>query len=280
MLFRIVAFLLLICVFDAGAQGPGEPVEVVLVDGTVLRGELIERSETQVVLEHALLGRIQVATSDLRSLRALDRERPGWRDDPDRNTIMLSPTTQTVGRGQRYFRNFELFILNFGVGASDRLDIVAGALFPISGEANLLAIGAKFMLLDRTKSPIGLAVAGNLSHLEDVDFGSGVAVVGFGSERSSLNFSVHRSFIRDGDPANYVMIGSELQSGPSTKVIAEFSTGLGALFDDDDDVEGFINLGFRWFGEDNSFTLTGIRPVGVDSGSFIAFPLAMYSRHF
>lgn len=278
---RLLAFSLLLLVARGSlAQEPGAQIEIQLRDGTILHGELIEKNDDSIVLEHRILGRLEIARADLLSLRDQEDAHSDWRSDPDRNTVMLSPTPQTIGRGKRYFRNFELFILNFGIGVHERVDIVAGALFPVSNEFNMAALGTKLMLLDRNRHPVGLAVAGNVARLDDFNFGSVAAIAGVGDDRRSLNVSIHQTFRDDDDAALFFMVGGDLQAGPSWKVVAEYTSGLSALFSDDDDIDGFLNLGFRWFGASSSFTLTGIRPIGVDTDSFLAFPLAMYSHHF
>ena len=49
---------------------------------------------------------------------------------------------------------------------------------------------------------------------------------------------------------------------------------------DDEDVDGFINLGVRMFWERTTFSITGFRPLMEDSGDFIAFPVVMFARHW
>jgi hypothetical protein len=52
------------------------------------------------------------------------------------------------------------------------------------------------------------------------------------------------------------------------------------LEDEDDDLNGFLNVGLRLFGESHSFSLSGFRPLLDDSDSFLAWPMIMYSNHF
>ena len=47
----------------------------------------------------------------------------------------------------------------------------------------------------------------------------------------------------------------------------------------DDDFEGMINFGFRLFGDQWSFSLTGLRPLR-EAGDLFVVPLIQFSYHF
>ena len=99
-------------------------------------------------------------------------------------------------------------------------------------------------------------------------------LVGIGDTRKSLNFSVGGTF-SGSNSETVVSVGGDFQIGARTKLLAEFGTTGGALFEEDD-FDGIMNVGFRFFGDTMSFTLTGFRPLG-DTGSLILFPLAVFS---
>ena len=46
----------------------------------------------------------------------------------------------------------------------------------------------------------------------------------------------------------------------------------------DEDFDGFLNLGVRFFGRDWSFSLTGMRPLG-STDSWVMIPMFMFSYH-
>lgn len=289
---RMLPFLLLTVLLAAGpapAQEIGDSApyaapggswdEILLKDGNVLRGNIVEEREDVVVFESESIGRLEIPRANIKRL-ARRNATSGVFADPDQNTIMFCPTPATLPKGDAYFRDFELFILNFGAGLTDALDVSVGTLFPISSDVLMLSVGAKVRLVDRDAGGFGLALTGSYTRLEEIQFGSLGGVAGIGNARRSLNLALNYAFNNDGDNETYVLIGGDVQTGRSSKFIAEYFNASQLLDDETDDLHGFINLGVRFFGENHSFSLTGFRPLVDDSGSFIAFPMVMYSRHF
>jgi hypothetical protein len=271
-------------------ESPGPLVEIRLSDGTLLRGRIASEDDGYVVVESELLGRltiervhvesvVEVEETSLRSAPEASQHRddPGRRD-PDRNTIMLGPTPETLPAGTAYFRNFELFILNFGFAPSDILNLSIGTIFPVTSELRSLSVGIKLRLTSREKHGLGLAVAASGTTLDQEKFGSIIGIIGIGDAEKSLNLSVHRTFT-DGEGVTFFIAGGDVLAGNGFKLFAEYGNSTDAVLSDED-FTGLVNVGFRIFGERTSFSLSGFRPLAEDTGSFIAFPVAMYSRHF
>ncbi len=214
---------------------------------------------------------------------ALPAAANGVEVDPDRNSILLMPTPATIGKGEVYFRSFELFVLNGGYGITDKLDLSVAGLFPISADWNFIALGLKYRLVDREVHGFGLALTG--SHIIAPDeqristFGG---VAGIGNSRRSLNLAIDHGVDEDGDGGERVMLGGDLQLTKRSKVFLEWADSqLVFSGGGDDDFNGFLTLGFRLFGESMAFTLGGLRPlIAEDTGSFIALPLVMFSAHW
>ena len=286
-----MARLLLISVLfaiPASASAPGDEEistshtaaydEILLKDGTLLRGDIIEERDDLVIFETRSLGRLEIQRAQI--VRIAPRGMiSGVLTDPDQNSIMFCPTPATLPKGDFYFRDFELFILNFGFGITDGIDISVGTLFPVSSSVLMLSIGGKIRVLDRDRSPIGLALIGNYTTLKDTRFGMVGAVAGIGDVHKSLNLAVNRTFDDDDEQGTTYIAGADIQIGRRSKIFAEFFNSS-MLLGDDKDLKGFINIGIRWFGRAHSFSLSGFRPLVEDSGSFIAFPMVMYSRHW
>jgi len=76
------------------------------------------------------------------------------------------------------------------------------------------------------------------------------------------------------------ILGADVQSSRRGKIFAEYMSSASLLADEDADLEGFLNVGVRLFGDSHSFSLSGFRPLTDDSGSFVAFPMLMYSNHW
>ena len=280
----LIASLLLLAfaVADAPARAESPIVIVELADGSTLRGRVVAEDDEAIVLLSSSAGRIEILRTEIRSLReidATDEQRPGR--DPDVNTVFFTPTPETIGEGNRYFRNFLLFFLNAGFGVTDDLDISVGALFPISTELLSLSGGAKWRLLSRTEAPVGFALTANATVIEDYAFGFAGGVVGAGDDERSLNVAVGRSFTEDGDDDGLVfLVGADVRLGDSTKFLIEWGNSSDAIEDDGDAFAGLVNLGIRWHGERISASLTGLRPL-LDAGDTLLFlPMTMVSVHF
>jgi hypothetical protein len=253
--------------------------EVLLTDGTLLRGRILEESTDRIVFETAALGRMEIARSDIVRL-ARGGERLGAVTDPDYNSLMFCPTPATLAKGDSYFRDFELFILNYGASVAEGFDLSVGTLFPVSSEVLMISLGGKLRLVDRETQPVGLALTGSYTRLEEVQFGAVGMTVGVGDKRRSLNLAVNRTFDDDGDSDTVFMIGADYQGSKRGKLIAEYMSSASLLEDEDGDLNGFINLGVRIFGDSSSFSLSGFRPLTGGDGSFIALPMFMYSNHW
>lgn len=275
-------------VTDRGSSIERAPLldEILLQDGTVLSGHIVAETDSSITIETTSLGRLEVPRAQIQRL-AKAGIRYGVADDPDCNSILLTPTPATVGKGDGYFRDFELLILNGGYGITENLDLSLATLFPIGGDWYFIAVGLKAELIDRETHDIGLAVTG--SHLIAPDaqrFSSLGAVVGIGDRRRSLSFAADRGFDENGDAATRFMVGGDLQISRRTKVFAEWaSSELAFTFggdddgEDEDEFDGFMTLGVRFFGERMAFTLGGFRPISADTGNLLFLPLAMFSVH-
>jgi hypothetical protein len=252
-----------------------------LVDGTVLEGRIVDQTDSVITFEHAILGRFEITQLSVREIEWETVSEPSatdhWLDDPSENSILLTPTPATLPKGTGYFRSIELFLLNFGYAPTDNLNLAAGILFPVSSEIFPFMVGAKLRVLDRERRPFGLALAASYTYfdeLRDDGLGTVSAVAGIGDTHRSLNVTVGTNIGAESPSALY-MLGADAQVSRGTKFVVEVGSSSALLFDDDD-YDGLLNLGFRFFGERMAFTLTGFRPLGDSSGLFL-FPLAVFS---
>lgn len=285
-------FLLLLALLggeQASAQsvgGEGVPLaqperfdEIILKDGTTLRGKIVEYKAELVVIETTSLGRLEILRTTIERMVQRDAL-SGVVSDPDQNTIMFCPTPATLSKGDVYFRDFELFFLNVGFGLTGSFDLSLGTFFPFSSEVLMLSVGGKLELVDRESSPIGLALTGSYTRLEETQFGAIGGVAGIGNRRNSLNLAVNCTIDDDEDTELVFIVGGDAQFRSWSKFFAEYFSSSSLLKNENDDLKGFVNIGFRFFGKSHSFSLSGFRPLAEDSGSFLAFPMIMYSQHF
>lgn len=289
---RLTVLLLVVFAFFGGparsqevgggeAPLPKEEIldEILLKDGNIIRGQILEETDEMVIIQTPSMGRMEISRDNIQRVAKSDAT-SGVFSDPDINTIMFCPTPATLPKGDAYFRDFELFILNFGWGVTDDLDLSMGTLFPISTDVLMLSVGVKYQLVNRDESPMGLALTAGYTFLEETRFGSFGGVAGIGNSQKSLNLAVNYTYDEDGDGETIYLVGGDIQMGRRNKLFAEYFNSETLLLDESDDLKGFINIGMRFFGQRHSFSLSGFRPLAQDSGSFIAFPMIMYSHHF
>ncbi len=257
--------------------------ELELIDGSVIRGQIESIDATTIIIVTKLAGRLTIERANVREIRrSVDGIVPATRllTDPDYNTVMLTPTPETLDAGDVYFRNFELFLINVGYSPSDAVDLSAGTLIPITGDFVFGTVGAKVRLLPREKAPVGLALTGSILFTEEDRVATFGGVIGIGNRERSLNLAVNRSESDGDDSGLWFMLAADTRLTNRSKFIIEYGNSTEAIGDDDeDDFNGLINVGIRWFGERMSFTLSGIRPLEETGGDFFLFPLAMFSVH-
>lgn len=263
-------------------QPEPEVVTLRLVDGSTIRGVLIEEGAGHVVIETRTLGQLRIPREFIEDTVGADSTGvvPKPRSfDPDYNSVLLGPTPETLPRGTGYFRSFEVLILNCGLAPTDNLNLSLATLFPISSDFGMLSAGFKYRLLSREKHPIGLAIAGNATLVDGQWLGTLSGITGIGDRHRSLNVSLHAAFTEDDDSGLFYMVSGDVQFSRSAKFLAEFGNSSSRIIDDED-VDGFINVGVRMFWGRTSFTITGLRPLTDDNDGLIAIPVVMFSRHW
>ena len=254
--------------------------ELELIDGSVIRGQIESIDAKSIVIVTKLAGRLTIERANVREIRrSVDGVVPATRlfADPDYNTVMLTPTPETLDAGDMYFRNFELFLINVGYSPSDAVDLSAGTFIPITGNFVFGTLGAKVRLLSRETAPVGLALTGSILFTDDHRFATFGGVIGIGNHERSLNLAVNRTESDGDDSGLWFMIAADTRITNRSKFIIEYGNSTEAI--GDDDFNGLINVGIRWFGERMSFTLSGIRPLEETGDGFVLFPLAMFSVH-
>jgi len=263
----------------AEAPAATGPDKLLLKDSTVLIGSIVTEGETAVVIRTDSMGELEIPRSEIaeiaRSGSPLHRL-----VDPDANTVMFCPTPATLSKGDTYFRDFELFFLNFGTGITDNFDLSLGTLFPFYSGAFMYSVGGKLRLIDREHHPVGLALTANFTSLENSGFVSFGGVLGAGDAHRSVNLAVSSTQGKNGAQDTLILLGGDVQVRNRVKVFAEYFNTASLLADDFSDLHGFINIGLRLFGTSHSFSFSGFRPLLDDSSGFLAFPMVMYSHHF
>lgn len=266
----------------AWAQSNAEVRRVILVDGTVVVGTVVDENADPVV----------VVTRDGIEQRIprsrIEKIGPAlaggiYRLDPTRTRLVFTPTGRTLGRSGTIRVGTTFYVLPTATFAvTDRVDVTGAGIF--LGGGALLVGGAKAQLLDTdmVDAAVGFTVGAPLGS-EDVDgllITTPYAVATLGSELRSVTVGVSGLFggdVSSGDfelaDAAILNLGGEFQLSNRLKVLGEAivpiveGDGAGAVF----------APGLRVFGDTWSFDLYGIYT--TDDGPRLA-PLINFSIAF
>jgi len=284
---RLSSALLILALLAPGLEAD----TVVLKTGERLEGEILSETADSLFIRvqgrenrsRRRLERIGISRRSIASIRYLDldhaEEDRTLPRDPDFNSLMFCPTPATVPKGDFYFRDFELYILNFGWGLRETTSLSFMTHFPIVSVLDFGSVGFKQRLLDRRKRKVGLALAGSLTFgtwdIENDSFWTGSLILGMGNRERSLNLALNQSYRRGGSPFTFLVLGGDRRMSRRSKLMFEIIDGADLL---DDLGSGFVNLGLRFFGRDWSFTLSGLRPL-EETGRLLFIPMIQFSYH-
>jgi len=278
----MMILMVLVLALPALALAKSDVDEILLKDGNVVTGRIVSETDDEIVLETESLGRITLERARIERITRAGEKRAGL-IDPDHNSILLTPTPETLPKGSHYFRSYELLILHYGYGITDDLNFSAAAMFPITTEWNFIYPGLKWRILDRAEQGFGLAVTGGyLIAPYDQTLTTFGVVAGVGNERRCLNFALDYAMNQDGDGGERIFLGGDMQISRRIKLFAEWGTMAKLLSNDEDDAfNGLLNFGFRVFGEHMAFSLGVLRPlIDSDDSSFVGIPMMMFSAHW
>lgn len=129
---------LLVTLFLVGAGAIEERVisEITLADGQQLRGYVVEETDENYVLELAAGGRMEIASSSVKSVRVNERITADAKTgelregDPNRTRYFYSPSAHMLKAGEGYFSQKELLFSSVAYGVTDNISVLAGAVLP------------------------------------------------------------------------------------------------------------------------------------------------------
>ena len=251
---------------------PGQVQELVLTDGSVLYGRVVEEGDPFLFV---LISGVEslIAVENVRSLRqaAGSVERGEfWPEDPNRTRLFFGPTARSLARGQGYIPVYELFVPFLAVAVTDRFIISGGTpLIFGAGDSRPFWIAPKLQVLQNERTEVAVGVMAVT--VEDEDFGLLYGVVTRGSPTDSLTVGVGYGYA-NGDLAENpaIMLGGEVRASRGVKLITENYLFPGGV--------GLISVGPRFFGERLSADLGLAMPVGADD-TFV-FPLVNFTWNF
>jgi hypothetical protein len=299
-------------------SSPISAADIKLVDGTVLRGEMISESDSSVTIRTPSLGDLTVPTASIAvgalseplpadSSPATPRARPRRDTDPSGHALFFLPTAFVPPRGTTTFRDFELFFLTFGHSLTNSTVMTAGFLFPVTSEFQILTAGFKQQLWVSNAAHGAVALTGNLTvPLEKGPGSEGflvnsnlVASRRFSSGAFPDAFGFHGGFgyagvaesreYYDYDTYEYRTRwewndniswggGLEARLTANSKFMAEILSAI--PFDVHTDNIGLLTMGIRLHGERLSADIAGFRPLSEAGDSFLFWPLLNIGYRF
>ena len=143
-------------------------------DGSVLIGKLIEQASDSVIIQMTG-GRIVVARSRIAELRVLAprslREGEYWIPDPNDTRLFFAPTGRMLARGDGYFSDTYLLLLNFVGGVTSRFTMGGGfSIIPSDNpQNNILYITPKFGILQSERVNVAIGGVAALAGFEGMD---------------------------------------------------------------------------------------------------------------
>lgn len=279
-------------IFPLFFYAPLTAFEVIrLKDGTVIRGEIVSRTDSTVEIDSENLGRVKVKKKNILSSPVKDSEvLPPQRlaridPDPIGHTLLLMPTAFTPPKGSMVFRDFELLFLTFGYSPTHSTSVVAGGMLPFTRDFNALTLGVKQRVLQEANGAV--ALAGNVT----VPLSSEIDEAGFiwllnavASYRFDKQVGVHVAAGGIGAQGRGESVqglsfglGADARLTSHIKVLAELLHG-GTTFDPGSNGT-LVNFGIRIHGERLSADIGGIRPL-EDMGDLWFIPLVSVGYRF
>lgn len=235
---------------DVPASDVGQERRVVLHDGVILTGTIVEQSDEALVLRSS---DGLTTTVPLARIARIEQplERGFTRYDPVPSRLFIAPTGRTMGRGHGRVSGYYIFP-SVAYSPTDRIDLSLGSTIPTGG-ITILNLNVKGQII--RNETVTVAIGGNafVPFGSDVE-GSGTAgtiygVVTTGSPTSAFTVGLFGVYASDFDDVEFgegalFLAAYERQVSNSVKLISEnyIAIGSGAT-------GGASLAGVRFFGD-------------------------------
>ncbi len=210
--------------------------------------------------------------------------------DANNDRLGLLPTAQSLKQNQFLFNDYELFLLQIGWGATDRLQVSFLTSFPLAGVPFWGILSGKYRYFD--SSSVKLAALGTFTFIPSFDSHTfTLATVGHAATfcldsacDNELNatgiFNLQFGSTGESGRTQAVVVGyfgggAAIRASRHIKLIAEVSTGGASTTASFVAIPGgLITYGLRFFGTDIAADLLLVRPFAT-SGSVGDFPFPL-----
>lgn len=190
-------------------------------------------------------------------------------------SLLVLPTAYTMPKNKHTFTNYEIFIVQYAYGLTDRTHLSIGMPFPIFVEAfEYSALGVKQNYLRYGK----LQAAATLTWFPKAEGLGLMNIVSYGTPQASAHthVGVVMSYEEIADGA-FLALGGLVNVSKRIALISELMTVTEAM---DEEGGQLFTVGVRFKGEKLSWDLGGFRPFTGDTGGFLLFPLVKMTVMF
>lgn len=263
---------------------PARPVyNIVLKDGTELRGELLRQDSTEAVIRTRNLGEVRLRADQIVRIEQENARGEGqtyFNRFPQ--TMRLAPTAFSAEKGRVYYHNYGLYFSQFEYGINDNwsvgttfFTIVPTALFSLNTKVSFpvanrvrLGLNAQYAVLGINDFILGTARA-------DIGYLQGIMTTGdrqnnttYGLGWSLSNGDISRNFIGT--------FGLVRKVSPKLTFITENFVlfGSGRV-----DFAGLLSAGIRFDRRRHAFDLAAYVPLVFERNSRLTFTLAPFASY-
>jgi len=164
----VIAFLVMVS-FVAKAQD-STYVSVELKNGKIIRGQLLQKSESDVSVATDDLGKVTVAWSTIKSLNVISKNENDRFTNPHSSRYFFGPSAIPLKKGDKYYQNALILLNSFQAGITDHFSMGGGFVVPFA-----IFITPKIGYQVAEKVHMGGGILFATSLIRDFNFGVGVA---------------------------------------------------------------------------------------------------------
>lgn len=271
------------------SRAPSGPSHVLRTrDGSLFLGRLLAESADSV---HFLTigGEIAVVRSDVVELRPLParlvRQGQYWAPDPNDTRLFFAPTGRMLAKGDGYFSDTDLLLLNFVGGVTPRFTMGGGfSIIPSQNpQNNVIYITPKFGVIQSERINVAVGALVGFAGFEEMteddwerNFGIVYGVSTFGTPEGSFTVGSGLAYTGNGFVDRpVVMLGGSRRAGRRYSLVTE-----NYIFPSSDN-RALITYGVRLLGEKLSVDLAWANFVARESQFlFPGFPYIAVAMKF
>lgn len=149
---------------------------VTMMNGTTLQGKIVNRTDKDIIMETANIGRVNADISKIRTIKSIIpgnmKDGKYWFTTRTDAHYLINPSAISLRPGEAYYQNTMGLFNSFDVGISTHFSCMGGIVLPVVAFfapklsykiRNGIHAGAGVLFADITEAPYGGAAFGNLT---------------------------------------------------------------------------------------------------------------------